>query len=67
MANYIEASQSRHNEIDSMKFKLILRNGRKGHLNNFDYGIIVGDKQPGLSISEIAYILGFSCTTISKV
>ncbi len=41
--------------------------GKKGDLNYFERGIVVGAKWAGLSISKTADLLGFSHTTISKV
>ncbi len=41
--------------------------GKKGDLNDFERGIVVGAKSAGLSISKTADLLGFSHTTISKV
>ncbi len=41
--------------------------GKKGDLSDFERGIVVGARQAGLSISETADLLGFSCTTISRV
>ncbi len=41
--------------------------GKKGDLSDFERGMVVGDRQAGLSISETADLLGFSRTTISKV
>ncbi len=37
--------------------------GKKGDLSDFERGA----KRAGLSISETADLLGFSCTTISRV
>ncbi len=41
--------------------------GRKGDLNDFERGMVVGSRRAGLSISKTADLLGFSCTTISRV
>ncbi len=41
--------------------------GRKRDLNDFEHGMFVGARRAGLSISETADLLGFSCTTISRV
>ena len=41
--------------------------GKKGDLSDFERGMVVGARRAGLSISETADLLGFSCTTISKV
>ena len=41
--------------------------GKKCDLSDFDRGMIVGARQGGLSISETADLLGFSCTTGSRV
>jgi len=37
------------------------------YLSNFECGIIVGARRASLSISQSAQLLGFSCTTISRV
>ncbi len=41
--------------------------GKKGDLRDFECGMIVGSRRAGLSISITADLLGFSCTTISRV
>ncbi len=41
--------------------------GKKGDLSDFERGMVVGARRDGLSISETADLLGFSCTTISRV
>ncbi len=41
--------------------------GKKGDLSDFERGMVVGARQAGLSISKTADLLGFSCTTISRV
>jgi len=41
--------------------------GKKGELSNFERDKVVGARQAGLSISQSAQLLGFSCTTISRV
>jgi len=41
--------------------------GKKGHLSNFGRSMVVGARQAGLSISQSAQLLGFSCTTISRI
>ncbi len=41
--------------------------GKKGDLSNFERGMVVGARWAGLSISKTADLLGFSCTTISRV
>ena len=41
--------------------------GKKGDLNDFECGMVVGARRAGLSISETADVLGFSHTTISRV
>ncbi|KAG2455504.1 TCB1 transposase, partial [Polypterus senegalus] len=41
--------------------------GKKGDLSNFERGMVVGARRVGLSISQSAQLLGFSCTTISRV
>jgi len=39
----------------------------KGELSDFECGMDVVARQKGLSISETSYLLGFSCTPISRV
>ena len=41
--------------------------GKKCDLSHFHRGMIVGARQGGLSISETADLLGFSCTAVSRV
>ncbi len=41
--------------------------GKKGDLSDFERGMVVGARRTGLSISQTADLLGFSCTTISRV
>ncbi len=41
--------------------------GKKADLSNFERGMVVGARRAGLSISKTADLLGFSCTTISRV
>ena len=41
--------------------------GKKGDLNDFKLGMIVGARQAGKSISETAQLLGFPRTTVSRV
>ncbi len=41
--------------------------GKKGDLNDFECGMVVGARRAGLSISQTADLLGFSSTTISRV
>ena len=40
---------------------------KKGDLSDFECGMAVGARQPGLSISETADLIGFSHTTIAGV
>ncbi len=44
-----------------------IRMGKKGDLSDFERGMVVGARRAGLSISKTADLLGFSCTTISRV
>ncbi len=46
---------------------LSIRMGKKGDLSDFERGMVVGARRAGLSISKTADLLGFSCTTISRV
>ncbi len=41
--------------------------GKKWDLSDFERGIVVGPRKAGLSISKTADLLGFSCTTISRI
>ncbi len=41
--------------------------GKKRDLSDFERGMVVGSRRTGLSISKTADLLGFSCTTISRV
>ena len=41
--------------------------GKKGDLGDFERGMVVGDRQDGLSIKKTADLLGFSRTTIYRV
>ncbi|KAF7660672.1 hypothetical protein LDENG_00277850 [Lucifuga dentata] len=41
--------------------------GKNGDLGDFERGVVVGARPPGLSISETADILGFLRTAISEV
>ncbi len=41
--------------------------GKKGDLSDFERGMVVGARRAGLSISETADLLGFSCATISRI
>uniref|UniRef100_A0A9J8C6W1 Transposase Tc1-like domain-containing protein n=1 Tax=Cyprinus carpio carpio TaxID=630221 RepID=A0A9J8C6W1_CYPCA len=41
--------------------------GKKGDLSDFECAMVVGARRAGLSISKTADLLGFSCTTISRV
>ena len=50
-----------------LKFKPSIRMGKKGDLSDFECGVVVGARRAGLSISETAYLLGFSPPTIFRV
>ncbi len=52
---------------DFLKFKPSIRMGKKGVLSGFERGMVVGARRTGLSISRIADLLGFPCTTISRI
>ncbi len=41
--------------------------GKEGDLSDFERGMVVGARRAGLSISKTADLLGFLCTTISRV
>ncbi len=41
--------------------------GKKEDLSDFERGMVVGARRAGLSISKTADLLGFLCTTISRV
>ncbi len=47
--------------------KMSIKTGQKGDISDFERGMVVGARWAGLSISKIADLLGFSCTTISWV
>ena len=47
-------------------FRQNVRIWKKCDLSDFSRGMIVGARQGGLSISETADLLGFSCTTVSE-
>jgi len=40
---------------------------KKGDLSKFERGMVVGARRASLNISQSAQLLGFSCTTISRV
>ncbi len=40
---------------------------KKWDLSDFEHGMVVGARRAFLSISKTADLLGFSCTTISRV
>ncbi len=40
---------------------------KKADLSDFERRMVVGARRAGLSISKMADLLGFSCTTISRV
>ena len=50
-----------------LKFKPSIRMGKKADLGDFECGMVVGARRAGLSISETADLLGFSCTTIQRM
>ena len=50
-----------------LMFTSTIRMGKKCDLSNFDCGMIIGARQGGLSISETADLLGFSCTKVTRV
>ncbi len=50
-----------------LKFKPSIRMEKKEDLSDFERGMVVGGRQAGLSISKTADLLGFSCTTISRI
>ncbi len=52
---------------DLLKFKPSIRMGKKGDLSDFEWGMVVGVRRAGLSISKTADLLGFSRTIISRV
>ncbi len=43
------------------------RLAEKGDLSDFEPGMVVGARRAGLSISKTADLLGFPCTTITRV
>lgn len=50
-----------------LKFQANIRMGTRGDSSDFEHGIVVGARQATLSITETADLLGFSCTSISRV
>uniref|UniRef100_A0A8C4T2T4 Uncharacterized protein n=1 Tax=Erpetoichthys calabaricus TaxID=27687 RepID=A0A8C4T2T4_ERPCA len=40
---------------------------KKGDLSDFEHGMVVCARWAGLSTSETADLIGFSCTTISRI
>ncbi len=58
---------SRCGEDYLLKFKLSIKMGKKGDLNDFERGMVVGAWWAAFSISKTADLLGFSCSTISRV
>jgi len=41
--------------------------GKKGDVSNFERGMVVSARWAGLSVSQSAQLLGFSCATISMI
>ncbi|KAJ8268013.1 hypothetical protein COCON_G00131850 [Conger conger] len=41
--------------------------GKTSDLSDFDRGMIVGARRGGANVKETAALLGFSCTTVSRV
>ncbi len=54
-------------EYNLLKYKPSIRIGKKGDLSDFERGMVVGARRAGRSISKTDDLLGFSCTTISRV
>ncbi len=54
-------------EYNLLKYKPSIRIGKKGDLSDFERGMVVGARRAGRSISKTSDLLGFSCTTISRV
>lgn len=44
-----------------------IRMGKRGNLSDFEHGMVVGARRPGLSILESDNLLEFSHTTMSGV
>ena len=57
----------RHDQEVQLFFRPNIRKGKKSDLSDFDCGRIVGARQGGLSTLETTDLLGFSCTTVSRV
>ncbi len=57
----------RCDQYDLLNFKPSIRKRKKADLSDFECGMTVGAIRAGLSISETADLLGYSCTTISRV
>ena len=56
----------RHGQEVQLFSDQMSRIGKNGDLRDFDHGMIVGARQGGLSISETADLLGFSCATVYR-
>ena len=71
LANDVAASKCvkawRRGQDVQLFFRPNDRMGKLCNQSNFDYGLIVGARQGGLSISETADHLGFPCTIVSRV
>ncbi len=52
-------SASRCGEDNLLKFKPSITTGKKGDLSDFERGMVVGSRRPGLNISKTADLLGF--------
>ena len=48
-------------------FTTTIRMGKQCDVSDFNLGMIVGARRAGLSVSVTADLLGFSCTTVSRV
>ena len=57
----------RRGQDDLLKFRTRMRMRKKRSLSDFERTMVVGSRQAGLRMSETAGLLGFSCSTTSRV
>ena len=70
-ASHVAASKCikacRHRQEVQLLFRPNIRMWQECDQSDFDHGMIVGSRQGDLNISEMADLLGFSYTTVSRV